>query len=125
MTPCRSCYDSTTIGEFVFPREVVGELLYERQFLRMNEFELYRAIERIHHNVVQTIKGEKYRWATFGCDLRPECEVDRPCYVWVLGAELTETKEGDVGLDRDGEVVLLGYLERVKEGVVGFGDLGE
>lgn len=50
---------------------------------------------------------------------------DGPGDFGVAGAELGEAVEGDVGLEGDGESMLVGGLQGGEEGIVGFCNLAE
>lgn len=77
------------------------------------------------HGVLEAIEGEEDRGAGWGGYFGPEGKEDGVADVGVADAELGEAEERDVGLERDGEGVLLSDLEVRKDCLVGFGYLTE
>jgi hypothetical protein len=83
------------------------------------------SIQGVLHNMAERINTHEDGRAAFCCNFRPEGFEDGPGDVGVSGTEFAEASEGDVGLEGDGEGVLLGYFYAFQDGVVGFADLVE
>ena len=98
--------------------------------MRVNRFEVCRHIRGRYHGVAQAVNRHHCRRSLdiLGCwrsQFGPEGLEDGPSDVWVADAEVGETVEGDVGLEGEGQGMLLRYLKFGEDGTVGAGDLGE
>ena len=123
MTSTYSSYHRTSVSQFLLPREVVYEMLHDRQIMGVDQLEVRIAICRVSQDMGEGVEGEEDRWPTGRRDFSPEGEEDRPCIFGFASTEFGQTEERDIALNWNGKSVFVGEFERGEDVFIGFGDL--
>ena len=128
----RSCSDNhTAVREGGGTGEVLREPTYEGEIVSVDELEGGGAVLGLFHGEAKTIQGHKDRRARMllcrGCgEFSPEKLENWPGYFRILGAQVRQAGEGDVGLERYGERFWRDPGERhVRENRIGTHDCGK